>query len=126
MPPSEDKSTDRIVAKTPRPGSGLDICGNYPCPYDDAQIKRWVEQKLSSSQKSELSFWWKAGMFIVPFLVSFFIWISNVDKRVTIVELRQSEISEIKQAVKDIQVELINLRIQIDRINNRGVNNAQP
>ena len=119
-----DKSnitTDRIAQKTPRPVSTHNVCGysEMPCPYDEAQMKRWVEQKISASTKSEMSFWLKAGMFTVPFIVSFFIWISNLDKRVSLIEVKQSEITELKEQVREMKEELVSLRIQIERILSR-------
>lgn len=87
------------------------------CSFDETSIKRLIENKIATLQRSEISFWLKFIMFITPFFVSFFVWISLLEKRVSITELKQSEITEIKQAIKDVQTEILNLKIQLERIN---------
>lgn len=113
-PPRQDQTTDKIFRPKQMPP-----CGNVECDYDENAIKRWCEQKIAASTKSETSFWIKLGMFIVPFIISFFVWVSGLDKRVSLVESKQSEITELKEQVREMKEELVNLRIQIERILSR-------
>ena len=97
------------------------------CSYNEASIKRWTEGKIAQSQKSEINFWMKIGAAVLPFVVAFFTWIKSVEEesiqrdaemkeRVIQVEYQQSEITQLKNDVRELKEEVIGLRIQIERI----------
>lgn len=89
------------------------------CSYDKEGLKRWVENKISNTQKSEMSLWLKIGGALLPFVVGGLLWFVNIDKRVTKMEYQQSEITQIKHDVKLMAREMVKLRIEIEKIKNK-------
>lgn len=61
-------------------------------------------------------------VFIAPIAISFFVWIASLDKRLTIVEEKQSIIVEMRDDIKKMREELVGIKIQLASLNNHGSN----
>lgn len=112
--PYESSDTDTIYRGAKTPVSSA-LCEFDRCPMEPS-FKRYVDKKIAENQKSEVNFWMKIAGAILPFIVSGFIWLNGLEDRVIAVEYQQSEITQLKNDVRELKDEVIGLRIQIERI----------
>jgi hypothetical protein len=82
-------------------------------PHENIQYEK--KQNWFDSQLLRVSI--ACFSFITPLAISFFIWIGSLDKRLTIVEEKQSIIVEMRDDIKKMRDELIGIKIQLAHIN---------
>lgn len=115
MPPIDKDSTEVFVK-----GSGSRACvvGNEQCRLDEHALKRYIEKHVRDT-KPKVDYWRLAGM-VVPIIVMFSIWLISVEKRVSIVEIKLSEIVEMRNAINEIQRDVNDIKGRIIRIETRS------
>ena len=100
---SASDSTDIIVNSRP----------HADCPaIGQSDIKLLIDHKIKEASKNGVD-WLRLSLAALPFLVAFGVYCANLNTRLAVVELRQSEITEIKQDIKQLRQEITNLTIAI-------------
>ena len=103
-----DDSTDRYVINKGCPDKDTGLCG-----YD--YMKRYVGEQIAKTQQKEATLWIKIGTAVLPFVVGFFIWASNISTDVAILHQKQNSITEIKRDIKNLSEEVVKIRIELSK-----------
>lgn len=104
--PNKESSTERIVKTT----------GN--CEAHTSEMQRWVERKISESKGRPFEVYIRLGMFIVPLCITFFIYVTSLERRIT---LNESKIEGVNVILVEIKSELSAIRKDIQEIRERLV-----
>lgn len=116
VPMSHDISKETTEALVRKPRAQQALCEFDKCPYDEQGFKRWVENKISETKEKQSTLWFKILAPLLAVTIAIFGWARNLEGRVQVVEIKQSEITEIKTDLKSIQEELVRLRIELTRL----------
>lgn len=106
-----DDSTDRYVVNKNCPDKDKGLCG-----YD--YMKRYVGEQIAKTQQKEATLWIKIGTAVLPFVVAFFVWASNITTDVKVIQERQNSIQEIKEDIKALSAEVVKIRIELSARSN--------
>lgn len=83
------------------------------CPFNEAEIKNYVERKLDErDQRRWDNLKWIIGT-TAAFFLTFAAWIYTLGNRVSVLEVKQSSIVEMRQDIKDMKEEIVKLRIEL-------------
>jgi hypothetical protein len=102
-PVDPEASTDVIVNKSKSHECSLDVNG----------LKIMVDRKIKENNRNGID-WFRLSLAAAPFVIGFFLYLSTVNTRLTVIELKQNEITEIKSDLKELRNEIINLRLTIE------------
>jgi hypothetical protein len=83
---------------------------------EDVETNR-IERKQNWFDSQLLKIGVACFTFTVPLAISFFVWIATIDKRLTIVEEKQSVIVEMRDDIKKMREELVSIKIQLAKLN---------
>lgn len=84
-------------------------------PNIDPNVKNYVNKKISEENTSKTRLWAQLGFVLIPIVISFFVWVANVDKRVSILEQKQESYQEMKDDIKVIKEQLQKLNLKLAR-----------
>jgi hypothetical protein len=105
--PNQDDSTERII-KT-----------NTNCALHDEQLKRYVDRKITETKGKPYDTILKIALFAVPFTITFFIYVSSLERRIAILENNSIIVKEIKDDIKSIKDDLQNIKERLTRLESR-------
>ena len=116
--PDENPSTDTIEAVSRKPRNyNHALCQFDYCPanekLDRNEAKLLIKRELTEWDKNhetKSGIWVKLGIVILPFVVGFFVWLSNINSRVAILEHQSIINNEVRNDIRTIKTEISTIR----------------
>lgn len=91
---------------------------NHECIFSLNDFKALVHREIDKREvryETQRSTWFKLLLVFIPFIVGFFIWTANLDKRVTIMEQNNIVIRELRKEIREINLRLHNIELILAR-----------
>ena len=121
-------STDSIEAVSKKPRYNPALCQFDYCPANEKtdrnEVKLLVKRELNEWDKNHETkngVFIKLGLVILPFVVGFFVWLSNINSRVAILEHQKKFNQELRNDIRTIKDEITAIRERLIVLEQREI-----
>jgi hypothetical protein len=82
-------------------------------------MMRYIDRKISDVKQKPYDTYLKISFFVVPMLVTFFIYVSSLERRIAILENNSIIVKELRDDIKGIRQELQEIRERITKLESK-------